>query len=95
MMRMPFGKYRGYEVEEIPINYLEWLWENVELYGQLENEVGDIVEGVPPFLVPGASENHIKNVYRRMARKWHPDHGGNKEAMQAINEFYEELQQPG
>ena len=24
-MRMPFGEYRGVEVEELPIDYLEWL----------------------------------------------------------------------
>lgn len=29
--RMPFGKYQGELVEEIPTDYLEWLYFNVEL----------------------------------------------------------------
>jgi hypothetical protein len=94
-MIMPFGKYRGYEVEEMLFEYLEWLrlWENVELYGPLQDTVGDIVEEYPPPLVSDVDIDRIKSVYRRMARKWHPDAGRAVESMQAVNEFYEELQQ--
>lgn len=42
-MRMPFGQYRGEEVEDLPTDYLEWLYENVELYGELEETVIDIL----------------------------------------------------
>jgi hypothetical protein len=30
----------------------------------------------------------IRSVYRELAKAYHPDNGGTKEAMQAINEFY-------
>lgn len=40
-MEMPFGKYRGEAIEDIPLDYLKWLYENVELYGDLEVEVSD------------------------------------------------------
>lgn len=23
---MPFGKYKGYEMQEVPVKYLHWLW---------------------------------------------------------------------
>ena len=25
---MPFGKYQGYRMEEVPASYLHWLWVN-------------------------------------------------------------------
>lgn len=34
-MRMPFGKYRDCELDEIPEDYLEWLLENADLRPQL------------------------------------------------------------
>jgi hypothetical protein len=32
---MPFGKYRDYELDEIPEDYLEWLLENADLRPRL------------------------------------------------------------
>jgi hypothetical protein len=91
-MLMPFGKYKGCQIEMIPEEYLEWLWDNVDLYGPLQDEVGNLVEGGHIPSVPEVYRESIQAVYHRMARKWHPDAGGTHEAMQAINEFYEELQ---
>lgn len=42
-MIMPFGQYKGEELLDIPTEYLEWLYENVELYGDLEQEVSDVL----------------------------------------------------
>ena len=44
-MRMPFGKYRGMLVEDMPIDYLEWLWENVKMHGRLHDAVCDALSG--------------------------------------------------
>ena len=38
-MRMPFGKHKGCAIRDIPLSYLQWLWENVELYDPLMSEV--------------------------------------------------------
>ena len=34
----------------------------------------------------------IKSIFRELARKYHPDQGGNTAAMQALNEFTERMQ---
>ena len=90
---MPFGKYRGYEVGEIPFKYLKWLWNKVKLYGELQDEVAEIVQAYEYLPIPDLDTDHIRTAYSRMARKWHPDAGGTHEAMATINEFYQELQQ--
>lgn len=39
-MQMPFGKYKGEELENIPVDYIEWVLENVEnLNWRLEEEL--------------------------------------------------------
>ncbi len=104
-MRMTFGKYKGIPVRDIPSNYLEWLWFEVELREPLrtyvaielqersEREAGEDyscgASGAPAGIYPG----RVKSIYRALAVKWHPDRGGTTSAMQAINEFYEELKQ--
>src|SRR5262245_6045280 len=37
-MFMPFGKYKGYDLRDIPLDYLDWLL-NKDLYGRLHEEV--------------------------------------------------------
>lgn len=41
-----------------------------------------------------ASADEIKKAYRRMAHKYHPDKGGDKEKFQEINEAYQVLSDP-
>lgn len=43
-MEMPFGKYRGWDIGDIPDDYLEWVLENVEirsdaLYDAIESKL--------------------------------------------------------
>ena len=91
---MPFGKFRGFSIQDIPRDYLSWLWENVDLYGRLKDEVSKFIlseSHLPELDYLVSDSNRLKRVYREMAFKWHPDRGGTVEAMQAINEFYENL----
>lgn len=88
---MPFGKFKGYEVEEIETQYLEWLQGHIPLRGQLRVAVSEEIEARHDLEIVCPSKDRVKEVYRVMAMKWHPDKGGTKEAMQAVNEFYERL----
>jgi len=36
---MPFGKHRGEQVADLEIGYLQWLRDNVKLWGALSDEV--------------------------------------------------------
>ena len=41
---MPFGQHRGKRVEEVPEDYLRWLWDAVPLYGPLRGAVKRLLE---------------------------------------------------
>lgn len=43
-MEMPFGKHKGTELEDIPLDYLEWLVDNVDLHGELDIGVKEAIE---------------------------------------------------
>jgi hypothetical protein len=91
-MRMPFGKYRGEYVDELPVDYLTWLFENVELRGGLAQAVRDALSeqsrDADMVLNEGAL---VHRIYRGLCRRWHPDCGGSNDAMKAVNDFYEKL----
>jgi len=73
----------------LPVDYLNWLWENVELRGALYYEVKDALQRVEtPAVSNGENEDLVHRVYRALARKWHPDHGGSDDGMKALNDFY-------
>ncbi len=104
-MEMPFGKYRGNYIDEIPTSYLSWLWRNANLFGALRDAVYEELrtrEAREEFANSGASSGtsvsvidakQIQRIYRTLAFRWHPDRGGSTSAMQAVNEFYDELNQ--
>lgn len=41
---MPFGKYKGEQLLDIPVSYLEWIYDNLELNGDLEQAVSDAID---------------------------------------------------
>lgn len=44
-IRMPFGKHKGENIEEVPADYLVWLYENKEdLYGDIKEFIDDNLE---------------------------------------------------
>lgn len=92
---MPFGKYRGVEIAELPDDYLGWLLSlGAELREPLRTAVmaerrsrqrpRGTVKALPEPVVTAAQE--IVNVgYRKLAAIHHPDRGGDTEAMTAVN----------
>lgn len=51
-MKMPFGKYKGQQLEDLPTSYLYWLAENIEGNAELVKEAEEQLtlrkgEGVP------------------------------------------------
>lgn len=49
-MKMPFGKYKGANLSEIPINYLVWLKDKTDLWEPLKSQVESIVSQEPQKL---------------------------------------------
>ncbi len=89
-MQMPFGKFRGWSLDEIETQYLVWLSTHCELKGPLKIAVSvAIAKRAETFPIP--AEGAVKKIYRQLSLKYHPDRGGNTVAQQAINEFYSSL----
>jgi hypothetical protein len=99
---MPFGKYKGLLVEDVPTDYLEWMLETCrlryslreavqcELTARLSRAQGDRHRGTEPP-PPVNWQAVLTEWYRGLALDYHPDRGGSVEAMQAINEAHKRL----
>ncbi len=71
-----------------------------DLKAHMDKIRAEILANAKPFLANeypllgierGADKREIKNAYRRMARKLHPDKGGDEAAMKALNAAYKRL----
>lgn len=93
-LTFPFGKYKGVELERLPTSYIAWVLDNVELTPQLQEDLITVfLDRYAPQLGAITMPEHslVKSLYRSLCKKYHPDHGGSVEAMQALNEFYQIL----
>jgi Putative quorum-sensing-regulated virulence factor len=91
VIRMPFGKYKGELVCEIPDEYVEWLHSLDDLREplrsairqewQLRFEVDDRTTADTRRM----AEAIIATGYRALALEHHPDRGGATATMQAVN----------
>jgi uncharacterized protein (DUF3820 family) len=97
-MEMRFGKWKGYELEEIPDGYILWLCENVKLREPLLSGIAEEIRergltlGHQPAPVGGVDLGSVKAIYRRLSAEMHPDAGGHHWAQVALNRFFEEIQ---
>ena len=93
-MILSFGKYRGWDVEEIPLSYLAWIYETLdgkpELHEAARAEIARRVSwgGWAPAPL---DMDRLRRVYRTLAIEHHPDHGGDNGIMAGINLFYEAI----
>ena len=94
-MKMPFGRYSGVEVGDLPSDYLEWL----HALGTLRKPLHAAVDmecrarfgptqrnpGVPSPEVRTMATEIVAVGYRKLAHVHHPDHDGDERAMQMLN----------
>jgi hypothetical protein len=107
-MDMPFGRYKGRDVRELPDGYLRWLIDLEDLYGPLRDAVEDEWQRrqEPKREPPREPRTHhsasaIRDVvdelvtagYRALALRHHPDHGGSTARMQLVNAARDFLRQ--
>ena len=122
-MRMPFGKHKGQEIDDLPTDYLRWMIKNLtDLSYSLRTALEDQLEirGVsyesassyrhwapappppggwqrpppppppspPPPKTPvnwGIAEEIVEAGFKTLAKRHHPDSGGDLEKMKAVN----------
>jgi hypothetical protein len=102
---MPFGKYRGRFLGDVPADYLDWILREcrtAQLW--LRNAVREELESRARAAgyarecsndgdaAESLEEGKIQSCWRGLVRDYHPDRGGSVEAMAALNEAHERLQ---
>jgi hypothetical protein len=86
--KMPFGKYRGQQLEDVPLSYLKWVLANCEhVSPALLAEIRFLVSGEEPAGTTAIAIPSLANRwYRQLATEFHPDRrGGSHQAMVAVN----------
>jgi hypothetical protein len=101
--RIPFGRYRGQLLANIPVSYLRWVLREVRLTTPgLEEAIRARLDAEPrawrppwrrvePSTPAGLPLALVDAWYRKLALKWHPHRGGSHEAMAAVNDAKELL----
>ena len=98
MQRMPFGKYRGRCLYEIPLSYLGWVFENDDISPVLRKAIREEIRerlGLqspsppPPCRTCSELRSCWSPIYRKLVLLLHPDRGGSHEAMVLVNEVNE------
>jgi hypothetical protein len=85
---MPFGKYKGDRLSELPLGYLAWLIENVQLYGGLDADVrAEIARRVAPDGGGGDYEAGYRDGFRDGRRKGR----GRGSWREAVNRWFRRL----
>jgi hypothetical protein len=93
-MELNFGKFKGYEIEDVPTSYLAFLLDADFVNDEIKAECVEVINyRYSEFELSRKSidKSIIDNVFKRLVMKHHPDKGGNHQAMVALNEFREIL----
>ena len=90
-MNMPFGKYKGRPLRDIPEDYLAWLLDNCELKPTLRQAVTAALNLNCERPQTSLTTEVVGQWYRRMAMEFHPDRRGSHESMKVINRGHEVL----
>jgi hypothetical protein len=84
--KMPFGKYKGELLNNLPSNYIIYAIDEFDLPDELHENLKSIIYS--RLFSKKDNALPIKSIYRQMAKKYHPDAGGSHECMAAITDFY-------
>lgn len=102
-MQMPWGKFRGQDLAQIPLDYIVWALEHAasvepRLRTALVDEVGKrlgLVRPSPPRTERPTNEGTVAAVFDRWFRaavmRFHPDRGGDPQLMAALNNLRDEF----
>ena len=95
-MKLKFGKYAGWDLEQVPDDYVDFMIKSQTMWVE-ERERRDLIRESESSWV----EKVIKAGQRDLAKRYHPDHGGTTQDMQAVNaavaqlmELLEQLKEP-
>ncbi len=90
-MKLPFGKYKGCDSQDVPESYLAWLadWEHLreplKSAIRAERERRELAQPVEINVDVGLVDELVGAGVRALAKKYHPDCGGSHEQVVAVN----------
>ncbi len=91
----PFGKYKGFDLYELPITYVVYALESFSLPDELRLDLQNILAEKLDLPLNTNSqtigERTILSVHKKMALLFHPDRGGDDNSMKAINAYKDAL----
>lgn len=95
-MFLPFGKFNGEKLTDVPTWYLEWLGQQkwfAEKFPQLAAEATRILDDDDaPQPATALSRDVLKTWRRSVLKKWHPDRdGGSHAAFVAVSDAVQTL----
>ena len=107
MKIIPFGKFKGTPIDQLPAGYLQWLyWQDFLNHDLSEAVCREIVNRWPEkFSLPARYQTRrqsktskdfklaVQSAFRELSFLHHPDRGGDVAAMRAVIEFKEKLMQ--
>ncbi len=97
MTSMPFGKFKGQAISELPDYYLLWITENLDLreplrgyiFAEIKSRGGPAVVGDVTLRVPAPDVAMVREIIdrgvRASAKVHHPDLGGDPKVMVRLN----------
>jgi hypothetical protein len=97
---MPWGKYAGELLEDIPAGYLAWIYEASsappDLRDAVREELGrrlSISRRPCRCAAPAQLAANVEAWFRSLAKRFHPDRGGSDRDMVVCNEAHEMLKE--
>ena len=98
MTRIPFGRYRGQLLEALPEYYIDWLLtidlrEPLRAAVHAEHERRIFSQETRSIVNPAIIDELVGAGVRTLAKKYHPDCGGDHQRMIAINAAAEWVKQ--
>jgi hypothetical protein len=88
---MPFGRYRGELLKNLPFTYLEWLMSLDDLRQPLRSHLEEeyrrreFSQKAEPVIDPRIVDELVGAGLRSLSKKYHPDMGGDHNRMISLN----------
>ena len=96
-MYMPFGKYQGRAICDLPHEYVRWL-DSIDLREPLRTQISEELAARRSWQEYRRARATLKRKldlsgwYSKLVERFHPDNGGSPEAMEAVDAAKELLE---
>ena len=87
-MILKFGKYAGWSIENVPDSYVSWMIDKAAKDHAMWSKELERRQAAEEAELP-IIKQLVQAGYRELAKRYHPDTGGDTAKMQEVNAAYE------